>query len=272
MNIPAVPGGFTGFSTAALLGNNVFYCGGFTTGPLTTCYKLDNGAWTTGPSLSEAREEHTMNRVGDKLVVIGGIGASWATLSSVEILTSGGSSWQLATWPVKNSRKRHCTATLSDTEVIVIGGLDGVVGCSASVEKYNVNTGIMVQLTDLPLALAQHQCAVMNNKLFVTGGYDCVSFTPTLADVRVLDLSSNNNNNAWTSLAPMNSMRRWHAMGVANGKLAVFGGYGSWIQPTTTAESTREVYNETANQWVIEPLQIWRRFPVMAVVPCSTSG
>lgn len=90
-------------------------------------------------------------------------------------------------------------------------------GALCSVERYDLTTNSWEFVRSLPSAYYAHSGCVMDNMVYVTGGYSYGQFT---ADLYCYSPSIDQ----WQMLRPMNSPRGWHCMCVVNESLYVFGG------------------------------------------------
>jgi len=237
-------------AAAAVLGSTVFLCGGRRAGTDSSeCSILENQAWGEGPSMVKKRAWFTLNLIGDTLIAAGGRN-NIINHGSVEYYNEEQGVWELAPWSLTRKRYSHCSATLSNTEIILAGGYnDGVL---SMVEKYSILTGEVVSLTDLTFPRAHHSCTLQGDSLIVSGG-SSTSGT-ALYPVDKLNL----NTLTWSSLPLLNPARLYHTMGLINGALVVFGGY-----PTS---STLEILNGT--KWETQQLQYDRYHHAMGLLPC----
>ena len=184
----------------AVLFNSLIYACGGNTGygdsvtMRTACYTSPTDAikWSTGPSFNEGRSFYSLVQVGDSLVAAGGRTTN-KKLDSVEILSSSAQSWQLASWTLETVVKSHCAEAISDTEMVIIGGVEKNGNISDKVTKYNINTGAATSLAPYPSKIHKHACARDGDYIYVTGGE--IAFQ-VVRDVRRYSIS----NNAWESL------------------------------------------------------------------------
>ena len=101
------------------------------------------------------------------------------------------------------------------------------------------------QMAAMPTARSSHAAAVLDGKIYVTGGNlnghrpgvvleysDALEAYDPVADT-------------WTTLASLSKARACHASVVFNGKLCVFGGYSE----TAGRMDLVEIYSPAANSW-----------------------
>jgi len=240
------------FAAAAVLGSTVFLCGGYRGGTYSSeCSILKKLAWGEGPSMVMERAYFTLNILGDTLIAAGGFD-NGIIFDSVEYYNEEQGVWKLAPWSLTRKRYEHCSATLSNTEIILAGGYNGD-GYLSMVEKYNIQTGEVVSLPDLTFPRYYHACTLQEDSLIVSGGYS----TSDLYQVEKLNL----NTLVWSSLPPLNQARYRHTMGLINGALVVFGGGGDSSSPNTL-----EILNGT--EWETQQLQNGRFRHAMVLLPC----
>jgi len=197
-----------------------------------------------------ARAYFTLNLLGNTLIAAGGTNID-TIYDSVEYYSEEQGVWELAPWSLTLNRWDHCSVTLSNTEIILAGGVNGFV--LSMVEKYNIQTGEVVSLPDLASPRYNHACTLQEDSLIVSGGYS------TFNRVERLSL----NTLTWSSLPPLNMVRYYHTMGLINGALVVFGG-----GYPTSSTNTLEILNGT--EWATQQLQNLRHAHAMVLLPCPS--
>ena len=229
---------FVPSASAAVLGSEVFLCGGFKDGSnddLSTCSVLKGGTWQEGPSMAVNRTDFPMISVGDMLVATGGV--THNVLNSVDILLKSRNSWELASWTLTMNRYDHCAVALSDTEMVIAGGKiydDGAFFYTSSVEKYNIFSGAVETWPQLPISVAGLACSLWENNLIVSGG----SYNQYSPSVFKLDLSSM----TWTAMPSLNIARSSHAMGIFRLRTTL-GTFSEDLAVIAGGTSTVEVFN-----------------------------
>merc|ERR1712129_274574 len=98
------------------------------------------------------------------------------------------------------------------------------------------------QMAAMPTSRSSHAAAVLDGKIYVTGGY--TSWGKASNAVEAYDPVAD----TWTTLASLSKPRGFHASAVVRGKLYVFGGY---IPASVGLAATAlvEVYSPASNCW-----------------------
>ena len=101
------------------------------------------------------------------------------------------------------------------------------------------------QLATMPTAKYSHAAAVLDGKIYVTGGL--LSSTNEYTDaLEVYDPASN----TWTTLARMHDRRAHHSSVVVDGELCVFGGFAACLwDPWCWSRTEVEVYSIASDCW-----------------------
>ena len=229
---------FVPSASAAVLGSEVFLCGGYEDGSnydVSTCSVLKGGTWQEGPSMAVSRTDFPMISVGDMLVATGGV--THNVLNSVDILLKSRNSWELASWTLTMKRFEHCAVALSDTEMVIAGGRiydDGEFFYTSSVEKYNIFSGAVETWPQLPISVSGLACSLWEDNLIVSGG----SYNQYSPSVFKLDLSSM----TWTAMPSLNIARSSHAMGIFRLR-STLGTFSEDLAVIEGGTSTVEVFN-----------------------------
>ena len=107
-----------------------------------------------------------------------------------------------------------------------------------------------ITMASMPTARSNFALVVVNNKIYVIGGYD--GTTPYLSTNEEYDLATN----TWTTKASMPTARTSVRAGVVNNKIYVIGGYnGSNL-------STNEEYDPATNTWTTKASMPTARNPL----------
>ena len=108
----------------------------------------------------------------------------------------------------------------------------------------------------MPTPRSGAAAAVVNNKIYVIGGYNCTTKDcSTPEEVHYLSLNEcyNPETDTWTTLAPMPTGRSAAAAGVLNNKIYVIGGYYMGIKEVDLDKPhflcTNEEYDISLNRW-----------------------
>ncbi len=79
--------------------------------------------WTEQPDMEDARRGHTATRLDDgRVAIIGGRGAGFQQLASIELFDPSTDLWSLGS-PIPDGRGEHATVALDDGRLVVFGGL-----------------------------------------------------------------------------------------------------------------------------------------------------
>ena len=140
---------------------------------------------------------------------------------------------------------RSChTAAVVDGKIYVVGGEidddedeEGV--ATDRVDMYDPAADSWQQMAAMPTARSSHSAAVLDGKIYVTGGS---LSTGELSDaLEAYDPVAN----TWTTLASFSQGRHDHTSAVAHGRLCVFGGELVDVYSTNSVE----VYSPASNSW-----------------------
>lgn len=135
--------------------------------------------------------------------------------------------------------------------IYAVGGIDAVKGAATGVEEYDPRGNKWVQITTMETRRLQFGVAVLNNKLYVTGGRDGLM---TLNNVECFDPKTN----TWETLAPMLTHRHGLGVAVLSGPIYAVGGHDGWSYLNSV-----ERYDPVAGQW---------SFVAVMTTPRSTVG
>ena len=235
------------FHGAAALGGKLYVMGGYNVGEdrlLAEAEMYDPKAdgWQALPSMPTARRLLAAAAVAGKVYAIGGSN-KLGLCNAVEAYDPLSGLWsRAASLPV--ARGSH-TATVVDGKIYVVGGEiddddedEEVVGTD-HVDMYDPAVDSWQQMAAMPTARSSHAAAVVDGKIYVTGGRlpagghsDALEAYDPVADT-------------WTTLATLSKARKLHASAAFNGKLYVFGGYSS----TAGLMDVVEVYSPASNSW-----------------------
>jgi hypothetical protein len=248
------------FHTATLLGSGkVLVVAGAAGAPINDVthtaelYDPATGTWSSASSLSTPRQYHQTLLLGDgRVLVIGGEGTSWVTLSSAELYEPANDTWTL-TGALTSPRAWHGAVRLSDGKVLTIGG--GDYATSFTSELYDPATGTWMlsgaMATDRSNPLST---LLADGRVLVSGGYG-----PT---AEVFDPATG----TWSPTASPTLIRyNATASRLPDGRVLVAGGMSgtSGSDPTATAE----LYDPTTGTWSLgATLQSWRSMHATSVL------
>lgn len=106
--------------SAIYTNRGIIFCGGITReGRSKKCHILDaNGSWLPFHDLTQPGYQFSMVKLNEKIVVIG---SSYTGNSFEFINIQNGSNWDAKSFTLKPSS--HCTVAISETTVMIIGGI-----------------------------------------------------------------------------------------------------------------------------------------------------
>ena len=171
--------------------NEPLVCGGtldFSTTFYSECQSYSNGIWSVYPhSLkvprsSSAYTSNPNNLASGRIVVFGGLPASTAVISSIEVLTPAG--WTTSTATLPRPMSNHCSASLNLYDQVLIVEASN----SASTFVFNVTEGVVFPGPDMNLAPSNVICSAMQDSL--NGKTKVVvAHEGTSAKVEILDVA-----------------------------------------------------------------------------------
>ena len=205
-----------------------------------------NGRWRPIPPMIVPRSGACSAIIDDEMWVMGG----WTEnryLDAVEVYSPKTNSWRSCT-PM-NKRRYGAVAGVVGGLLVVAGGFDGN-GPLASVEAYT-GTG-WITLPEMPDQIVLAMACVLNERLFVMGGYRKKS-------VLVLE-TTEKNGLSWTARADLPTNRDRAASVVHDGKIWLIGG-NVGLEPSASVFT----YDIDADVWKTAP-----SLPV-AVHDCSAA-
>ena len=197
-------------------------------------------SWQPLPSMPTARKYFAAVAVAGKVYAIGGTSTKEVFCDAVEAYDPLSNAWtRVASLP--EARSCH-TAAVVDGKIYVVGGdIDDAEGEEVTTDRVAVYEPVAdswQQLAAMPTARNSHAAAVVDGKIYVSGGY---TKSGVLSDAfEAYDPVTN----TWTTLASLSHPRADHASAVINGKLCVFGGYSR-----SGRTELVEVYSPASNSW-----------------------
>ena len=173
----------TSYAGAAVLGENIYYCGGQAGQTFSdACHTLSlasDGPWMTGARMTTTRSEFGMVAVGEKLYATGGRqngeSGNEGKHTSVESFHPA-TGWNIEEdMRMPGTRLAHCTVAIEDS-VFVIGGFVNGYG-SLSIMKFDLgqnSTREWISLTAMAVSRYYPACSVGQHDghtgIFVSGG------------------------------------------------------------------------------------------------------
>jgi N-acetylneuraminic acid mutarotase len=207
-------------------------------------YDPGSNRWTTPVTTGvfTARQELAACAVKGKIYVIGG--TQGTPFNYVEIFDPVYNSWDKPGTGMPTARAGLVTEVLND-QIYAIGGVNAAGTFLNTVEVYDPikNRWTIVKPAGWLRPMANMTSCVLNNKIYVLGGYDGLT---ELDSVYVFDPS----NTSWTSLPSARSFspRKQTGCGVINGKIYLMGGFVSDFGNPVNLNDV-EVYDSAASTW-----------------------
>ncbi len=171
------------------------------------------------------------------LLLLGGC-VGRITDSPAPIDQSAPGRWSSLT-PMPSARQEVAVAAWRG-EIWVIGGFGGSAEPTATVESYNPTHNVWETRAALPVPVHHAAAAVVNDRLFVVGGYTGgrMRWTPLPSVYEFVA-----ERNAWEARAPMPTPRGGLAVAALDGRLHALGGSADSVS------NVHEIYDVAANRW-----------------------
>jgi len=219
---PDLPGEAVENPAVAAFDDKLYVFGGSTgpfSGAVTNAAVFDAVSWTILPPMTTARGGAAVQVVDGKIYVIGGMDATGASLSSVEIYDPVSNSWTTGT-PML-TRRDNPGAAIFDDVLYVFGGrtrnADGSVvdGTLASMELYDPTADIWTAGPSMNVPRRTMSVGTISGRAQVMGGEN-----PVVAANEEYDPATN----TWRFLTPMALPRHGAATATIYGSVFVAGG------------------------------------------------
>lgn len=181
------------------------------------------GTWTPLPSMPTARGGPAAQVLGDRIYVVGGMGANGASVASAEVFDPLASSWSVG--PNMSVRRDNPGAASIGGKLYVFGGrtrnADGSTAGATlnTVEALDPGTGTWTARSAMPTGRRTMVVAMIGGRALVMGGEvasDGSAFYQNEEYNPVTD--------TWRTLYPMKTGRHGAAAGVVDGVVYVIGG------------------------------------------------
>ncbi|MEU9130806.1 kelch repeat-containing protein, partial [Kitasatospora sp. NPDC048540] len=229
-------------------------------------YDQSDNSWTVASSMTNARLGAAAARVGDKVLIAGGVGNS-GVLKSSEIYDPSTKKW--ANTDMTQARAGATATTLSSGKVLVAGGFGSRNDALSSAEIYDPSAIPPTESWTATSSMAEARefataTALPDGKVLVAGGNG--NSDNSLATAELYD----QNQGRWASAGSMNSPRtKASAAILPNGNVLVAGGIQSgplasaevyWPTPaqTTIPQVDSYGFSHTYTQSNFDYLPVWR--------------
>jgi N-acetylneuraminic acid mutarotase len=208
-------------------------------------WRVVNSRWTELPPLLQPRAAAAAAVVGDRLIVLGGVGADGQLLNTTEVFD--GTSWKLGA-PIPTPRQMLGAA--SDGKLVyALGGSTGTSDL-ATVETYDPAANAWTPQSELPGRRSDFGVAIADGRLVVVGG---MSQGQPIKSVVALDLATQ----SWNGLPDLATARHGMAVaGVGKNIYSIGGASGPGdSQITSSAESLKLAPRkpQPASEWRVLP-------------------
>ena len=204
------------------------------------CYDPVNNTWRSSNNTPYCF--FAMTALNNKLFIAGGIDKSYKRTNQILTMNDG----QLKNYTKMTTARSRATATGHQEMLIITGGTDDKGNVSSSTELYDNNNGQWYECNNLPLPHHSLQSVIVDNILYLLGGYNQDGKVSTAVFTASLDTLSRHQLNwkayqdtPWSRSAPV-SVHGTH--------LLIVGGYKRTRNKDTT---TSEVYklNKVSHSW-----------------------
>ena len=245
--IPNFPVGRKG-ANSALVAGRILTCGGQDWDKVLypSCYSYDkaDNQWSEVERMEESRAFFSMSKVAGRVVVTGGEGED-GFLSSAESYRNG--KWSPEPeLELTSARYRHCSVTLDDINLVVIGGkTKGLLNTILDVMEMKEvgGTGSWLGLPSMKQSREGHGCLVTTYQgmrgILVAGGYTGNPGRGAVTShVEFYSLETGQ----WEDVPWLVQYREYHSLGMIGGHPSVFGG--------AKPEYLRSTEVFTGSEWV----------------------
>ncbi len=212
-------------------------------------YNSNEKQWDyISPSLPESRHLHQSVVYKDKVYFIGGKSDNGTINTRVYDFKEDFYVWS----EVAHIAKSSFTALLYNDKIYTIGG--GPTPMDNKVYSYNLNSGdtwVEEAQMELPNGLAGFQAFIVNNSIYILGGY-YINKEEIVYSQSCLKFNFDNPSSGWAKLPNLNYPRAFFAAGAINNRyIYALGGVGP--EGYTHEANTRyiERYDIATNKWAI---------------------
>ena len=175
--------------TAVWLNGLIYVGGGYETGVfkpsyIINCYNPINNSWNS--SINTSYSHFAMTAFNNKLVTAGGRDKNGNRTNETLILDGG----QLKNYTKMIIARSHATAAGHQEVLIIIGGEDDRKKRLPSTELFDSNNGQWYKCSDLPQPQSELKSMIIDNILYILGGYNKDGFPSPAVFTATLDTLS----------------------------------------------------------------------------------
>jgi N-acetylneuraminic acid mutarotase len=207
----------------AALGGRLILTGGFDNLPFgagdavdeTWIYHPDKDSWRLGPAMPGRRAAHAVAVAGDRLYVVGGVGANPEKLYAFD---AAAGSWEILPTALPTLREHLAAATVDGRIHAIAGRWNGGVN-KTDHEIYDPAGNSWIRGPDLPTARSGLGSAVIRGRIHVLGGEDYIA-GKVFSEHEVFDPATG----AWSSESPLPTARHGLMVTMESENLYVIGG------------------------------------------------
>ena len=197
--------------------------------------------WQPLPSMPTARNNLAAAAVAGKVYAIGGQDIDGDRCVAVEAYDPLAGAWTRAA-SLSVARSSH-TATSVGGKIYVLGGVMFQGGQEEEefitmdrVDVYDPVADSWQQMAAMPTARHSHSAAVLDGKIYVSGGSNCPNSLEAYDPVA----------DTWTTLANLSAGRVFHTSAAVSSKLCVIGGWSPYARERMNLV---EIYSPASNSW-----------------------
>ena len=199
--------------------------------------------WQPLPNMPTARYSLAAAAVAGKVFAIGGQDIDDDHCVAVEAYDPLSGAWTRAA-SLSVARSSH-TATSVGGKIYVLGGVmsqgdqeEEEFITMDRVDVYDPVADSWQQMAAMPTARSQHSAAVLDGKIYVSGGNNCPNALEAYDPVA----------DTWTTLANLSVGRMFHTSAAVSGKLCVIGGWSPYVNDRGRMNLV-EIYTPASNSW-----------------------
>jgi N-acetylneuraminic acid mutarotase len=231
-------------ASAIHVDGKIYLVGGLWDGNRVEEYTIETDTWQTKSSMPTPRAFMGSGLVDRKIYIMGGAVVNTNLQSVVEMYDPATNKWTIA--GSLNEPWFGMASHVYNNKIYIFGGKggSGAGPGEKTVQAFNPVTGEWISdLAEMPTARWEAECALIDNTIYVIGGFYRSNGGPS-AEVEAYHPESD----SWTVKAPLPERRIGGAVASLNGKIYYFGGNSSGPPQANIWE-----YNPELDQWNVLP-------------------